>query len=92
MLAGVIAARGQDAGAGVGDVGQDGRFFGDVALHGGYEVRDEIETALLHDIDLREGLIDGLILLHQSVFRADVAAANKEQHDNEKTDNTKHNP
>ena len=45
-----------------------------------------------YDVDLGECLIDCLILLHQRVLRADVAAADKEKNNDEKSHYTKHNP
>src|ERR1700677_894747 len=91
-VAGVIAACSKNTGAGVGDVGQDGRLFRDVALDRCDKVRDKVEAALLHYVDLREGLIDRFILLHQRILRADVAAAYKEQHNDKKSHKSKHNP
>jgi hypothetical protein len=88
----VVSACGENAGAGIGDVGQDSRLFGDVAFDRCDKVGDEVEAALLHDVDLREGLVDCFILLHQRIFRADVAASYKEEHNDKQPHNPKHNP
>ena len=89
---GAIVTGGKDSSTSVGDVGQDGGFFSDVSLDRGNQVGNQIETALLHDTNLGKGLINGLILLNQRVFRADIATACKEQNENEETHNPKYNP
>jgi hypothetical protein len=91
-VAGVVASCGEDPGAGVGDVGEDGGLFGDVAFDGGDEVGDKVEPALLHDVDLREGLVDSFVLLHQGVLSADVAASDEEEHHNDESNYAKHDP
>jgi hypothetical protein len=76
-----ITASGEHSGAGVGDVGENGGFFSDVSLDRGNEVRNQIESTLLHYVYLGKGLIDGLILLNQRILCADIAAACKEQNE-----------
>ncbi len=88
----MVATSGEDSGASVGDVGEDGGLFGDIALYGSDQVRNQVETALLDYVHLGKGLIDRLVLLNQRVLRADIATTCEQQNEDEETHNPKHNP